>query len=153
MNGNGALKRKSLIAQPSRGILVPPQYAQQPPHVSRRSVQINIDSADDAKSVIQNLGAIKQFYDDSGMDSVEFCIAKSVVKDVENTLRGAINWCTTFVKHVAPQPGNVLFALPSFKDLSIPTAPISPDSTSPVNAAPQAPVKPQRPVRAESARQ
>ena len=155
MNGNGQLKRQAPPAQPQqqRGIFVPRQYAPEP-SVTDRSLQINIDSEDDAKSVIQNLQAIKDAYDAAGdLTSVEFCIAESVARAVEHTLMGAIRWCRTYVKHIAPQPGNILFPLPAFKDLSIPTAPISPESSLPVNTAPTSLVKPQRPVRAEPARQ
>lgn len=160
MNGNGALKRQQTPApQPEqRGIFVPREYL---PETSDRSLQINIDSADDAKSVIQNLPAIKAAYDAAGMTSVEFCIAEQVVKEVESTLLGAINWCKTYRKHVSPNPGNVLFPLPSYKDLSIPTQLSSnstssmtrPESNQGARIETQAPVKPQRPVRAEPARQ
>lgn len=139
--------------QPTGGILVPPQYARD--RVSDRSLQINIDSEDDAKSVIQNLPAIKKAYDDAKeLTSVEFCIADSIACKVTGTLTGAIRWCKTYIQHMAPKPGNILFPLPAFKDLSTPQvqAPAPPNSTSSVTAAPQAHVKPQRPVRADSAR-
>lgn len=161
MNGNrqqsnGRLN-KPQPQQPAKqpGIFVPRQYL---PDTSERSLQINIDSEDDAKSVIQNLQAVKNAYDKAGVTSVEFCIAESVAQAVEHTLMGAICWCRTYIKHIAPQPGNVLFPLPAYQDLSQPpaqtqTAPISPEGTPPVNTTPQAHVKPQRPVRADSARQ
>lgn len=154
MNANGQTKRQAQPTQPQRGILVPAQYANE--RASDRSLQINIDSEDDAKSVIQNLQAIKNAYDAAGdLTSVEFCIAESIAQKVEPILLGAVCWCRTYVKHIAPQPGNILFPLPSYKDLSAPTptAPSSPDGTSPVNAAQQAHVKPQRLVRADTARQ
>ncbi len=162
MNGNGALKAKPTTATPQKksGLYVPRQYAAPAPApaAGERSLQVNIDSADDAKSVIQNLRQIKAAYEASNCDSVEFCIAEPVVAETENTLRGAINWCKTYVKHMVPQPGNVFFHLPAFKDFSVPpyvsakASPILPESTTPANPAPTAPVKPQRPVRAESAK-
>jgi hypothetical protein len=85
---------------------------------------------------------------------VEFCIAEEVAIAIENTLIGAINWCRTYKKHIQPNPGNVLFPLPAFKDFSVPPyvgASKSPESSLPVTTAPTTPVKPQRPVRAESA--
>ena len=58
MNGNGQSNRlTSPQPQPSKGIFVPAKYF--PPSASDKSLQINIDSEDDAKSVIQNLQAIK----------------------------------------------------------------------------------------------
>jgi len=156
MNGNGQLKRQSIPPptpqpDPRRGIFVPASLA---PETSERSLQINIDSEDDAKSVIQNLPAIKAAYDAAGVTSVEFCIAESVSKAVEHTLMGAIRWCRTYTKHISPQPGNVLFPLPAFVNLIScdPIAPLSPESSPPVNTPQPSPlVKPQRPVRAESA--
>ena len=145
--------------QPKAGLFVPRQYL---PDTSDRSLEIRINSEDDAKSVIQNLQAIKNAYDAAGdLTSVEFCIAESVAREVEHTLLGAIRWCRTYTKHIAPQPGNILFVLPAYKDLSIPADPsqartcaqISPGSSNPANTATQPLVKPQRPVRAESARQ
>lgn len=150
MNG----PKKTQPQPQGRGILVPRQYAEE--RVKDRSLQINIDSEDDAKSVIQNLPAIKAAYDAAGdLTSVEFCIADSIAKQVEPILLGAIRWCRTYVKHIAPQPGNILFPLPAFKDLSVSPqvqSRNSQDSTSPANAA-QTHVKPQRPVRADPARQ
>ena len=158
MNGNGQSNRlTSPQPQPSKGIFVPAKYF--PPSASDKSLQINIDSEDDAKSVIQNLQAIKNAYDDAGdLTSVEFCISESIAKAVEPTLMGAIRWCRTYTKRIAPNPGNKLFALPAYRDLSVPTtapktAPLSPGSSIPATTAPQAHVKPQRPVRAEPARQ
>ena len=148
------------IAPPSSGkVLVPRRFAELNQRSSERSLQINIDSEDDAKSVIQNLPAIKQAYTWANVTSVEFCIALSIAKKVELMLIGAIPWCRTYIKHIAPQPGNVLFPLPSYRDLSVPApqeagpsqAP-SPESTTPVPVASQAHVKPQRPVRADPAK-
>ena len=143
--------------QPKAGLFVPRQYL---PDTSDRSLEIRINSPDDAKSVIQNLPAIKQAYDAAGnLTSVEFCIADSVAREVESTLLGAVRWCRTYTKHIAPNPGNVLFVLPSYKDLSIAPspsqtqAPISSGVSIPANTATQPHVKPQRPVRAEPARQ
>lgn len=154
MNGNGQLKQKGPQPSPqNKGILVPAHMELH--RTNDRSLQINIDSEDDAKSVIQNLQAIKAAYDNAGvLTSVEFVIAEEIAKKVEPLLLQAIRWCKTFIKHVAPQPGNILFPLPAFKDLSVPQvhAPAPPNSTSSVTAAPQAHVKPQRPVRADSAR-
>ena len=161
MNGNGQLKSKQKQQpQPSapqgRGLFVPRQYSQNF-DASERSLQVNIDSEDDAKSVIQNLPAIKAAYDQAGVTSVELCIADSAVKATENVLTGAINWCRTYIKHIAPQPGNVLFPLPAYRDLSLPANPAltdsAPESPIPVQTSQQPLVKPQRPVRADSARQ
>lgn len=144
------------------GLLVPRAYAEEMQQsVSERSLQINIDSEDDAKSVIQNLESVRQAYNDSGCSSVEFCIADTIVRQVDGILTGAINWCRTYIKHIAPNPGNVLFPLPSFRDMELSkkmqaprTTPLPPQTqavTSPAPAPVATHVKPPRPVNAASA--
>lgn len=166
MNGNGQQSNSRLTSPPTPiapprggGLFVPQRFAEAAQRATERSLQINIDSEDDAKSVIQNLPAIKEAYTAADVTSVEFCIAVSIAKKVELTLIGAIPWCRTYIKHIAPQPGNVLFPLPSYRDLSVPAAQEAgpsqtpqPESTTPVPVASQAHVKPQRPVRADSAK-
>lgn len=168
---NGARQSRSISPQQfGQGPIIGPTKEQrapsrlpQQPEISERSLQINIDSSDDAKSVIQNLGKIKAAFESAGVNSVEFCIAESVVRDVESTLLGAVNWCRTYVKHVAPFPGNVLFPLPSYRELT-PVRPPEKSTAAPpepalasspaqaplsLGAKPETPVKPTRPVRAD----
>lgn len=133
---------KNPAQQSGSRLVVPQKYANSAklpfqPAVGDRSLQINIDSADDAKSVIQNLGMIRDAYKAADVTSVEFLIAESVADQVDPILRGAINWCRTYVKRVAPNPGNVLFPLPSYREL----VPVPKPAT-------QTHVKPQRPVHA-----
>lgn len=143
-----------------------PTLPQQPALLTSKSLQINIDSEDDAKAVIQHLPRIKATWDlmnNSGLvDSVEFAIAEPVRKKVEATLTGAIRWCRTYVKQVQPFEGNVFFALPH----CVPVAPVPPVQPAPkksADALPAAPAtelvlqaqeahgKSKRPVRAELA--
>ena len=84
-----------------------------------RSLQINIDSEDDAKAVIQHLRAIKAAYTllsaTNGITSIEFAINENIARKVEGTLFGAIPWTRTYTKHVKPFDGNVLFPLPHYQ--------------------------------------
>lgn len=86
-----------------------------------RSLQINIDSEDDARAVIQHLQAVKDAYDllaaTNGITSIEFAINENVARKVESTLYGAVPWTHTYTKLVKPFDGNVLFPLPHFQHL------------------------------------
>lgn len=90
----------------------------QQPSLAKKSLQVNINSEDDAKAVIQHLGKIKSTFetlkDTSGIESIEFCIAESIRKKVENIVTGAVNWCRTYTKSVMPFEGNAHFPLPHF---------------------------------------
>lgn len=145
-----------------------PKQPQPVTRPSDPSLQININSEDDAKAVIQHLGKVKAtwdiLHDTAGINSVEFCIAETIRKKVDGFLIGAVNWCRTYVKSVAPFEGNVHFPLPHF--VPVPrsvTADTDAKPAAPVNAEPQpkpnrylrstpsplsTPGKPERPVPA-----
>lgn len=95
-----------------------PQQPQPAGRPTDRSLQINIDSEDDAKAVIQHLGLIKKTWDTladtAGITSIEFCIAETIRRKVDGFLMGAVNWCRTYTKSVAPFEGNVHFPLPHY---------------------------------------
>ena len=127
-----------------------------PPTGAHRSLQINIDSEDDAKSVIQNLQKVKEAYDFAALnfkvDSVEFCIASDIRKDVDAHLMGAIRWCRTYIKQVDVFEGNCLFPLPHYREPKAQTAVAAAPIPAPVpTPEPQTLGKSQRPVRAERA--
>lgn len=96
---------------------------------------------DDAKAVIQNLGAIKVAYDAHGCTSVELCIAEEVVTPTAKVLVGAFPWCTHYKKHIKPFKDNILFQLPHFVDYSRPGAPVRVAAS----AAAQTDVQPEEP--------
>lgn len=152
-----------------------PTLPQQPTEAAHRSLQINIDSEEDAKAVIQHLQAIKNRYDileRSGLiDSIEFCIAAPIRRVVDADLTGAIRWCRTWLRSVAPFEGNVHFELPHYvpgpvraaKPQSVPIT-LTPvpasaeplaakpgDTPLPAATKPPPHVKPKRPVSADTA--
>jgi hypothetical protein len=91
----------------------------QPPQVpDHRSLQININSEDDARAVVQHLSKIRAAYetlkDSVGIDSVEFCIAETIRKKVDGFLIGAVGWTRTYCKSVSTFNGNVHFPLPHY---------------------------------------
>lgn len=106
------------------GLVVPASHEQkvlpqQPQTTAERSLQININSADDAKAVIQHLGKIKQVWELTGCKSIQFAIAEHVEKKSAPFLTGAINWCRTYVTIVSPFEGNVPFELPHYVPVTI----------------------------------
>lgn len=92
---------------------------QQPQLNQKKSLQININSEDDAKAVIQHLGKIKARWevlrDSVGIESIEFCIADSIRRNVEAIVTGAVNWCRTYTKSVLPFEGNAHYPLPHYQ--------------------------------------
>lgn len=149
------------------------------PDAAHRSLQINIDSEDDAHAVIQHLQAIKNRYDllaESGLvDSIEFCIAAPIRRKVDADLLGAVRWCRTWLRSVAPFEGNVHYALPHYapgpprvpraQNVSLVPGHVAAPAQAPVEQALAAPVdalltdtaqpkphgKSRRPVSAEAA--
>lgn len=99
------------------------------PTSTEKKMQININSEDDARAVIQHLGKIKKDFntlaDTAGIVSIEFCIADAIRKKVESTLTGAIPWCRTWVKSVMPFEGNVHYPLPHFVPAPMPPKTLS----------------------------
>lgn len=125
----------------------------QPPVLRTQSLQINIDSEDDAKAVIQHLQEIKRNWDTmhaAGLvDSIEFCIQSAIRRKVEDTLQGAVRWCRTYIKQVAPFEGNVFYALPHFipPSVQVTKTQASNESQAPVDATPPPPQKVNRYLR------
>lgn len=144
-----------------------PNLPQQPADAAHRSLQINIDSEEDAKAVIQHLQAIKNRWDilhESGLvDSIEFCIAAPIRRTVDADLMGAVRWCRTWLKSVSPFEGNVHYSLPHY--VPGPARAIKPLTSVSITLAPQDPApdrelapaepkqhgKSKRPVSAEAA--
>lgn len=123
----------------------------QPADRIEKKLQININSEDDAKAVIQNLGKIKATFntlqDTAGIESIEFCIAQSMRRKVEATLTGAIPWCRTWIKEVLPFEGNVHYPLPHFVPVPKPTKTITTIATpAPEQTANVPPAEPPKKV-------
>lgn len=108
--------------------------------MNERSLQINVNSMDDARAVIAHLPRIKSAYDAANCDSVEFFISEPVMKAVEATLRGAIRWCKTFVRAVPLGEGNTWFELPHYAGAS--ACGCAERTTIAVSAEPPAPTAP-----------
>lgn len=94
-----------------------------------KSLQINISSVDDAKSVIANLGAIKVAYEAHGCTSVEVCIMEEVVTPTAKILVGAFPWCVSYRKIIKPFGENVLFQLPHYCPRSTPASQVKQPET------------------------
>ena len=88
--------------------------------MSEKSLQINIDSIEDAKSVIRNLPKIKIAYEAHACTSIELCIYEEVVTPTAKILVGAFPWCVHYRRIMKPQDGNVLFQLPHLTNKEVP---------------------------------
>lgn len=112
-----------------------------------RSLQINLNSADDAKSVIAHLGKIKEFYEQQGCDSVEFYFAAPVRNAIEAIVTGAIPWTKTFRKEIPVGEGNIYMPLPHYIPPQTPpkpkavTPPVATVANEPVKRGPGRPRK------------
>lgn len=94
--------------------------------MSEKSLQINISSVDDAKSVVANLQAIKTAYEAHNCTSVELCIAEEVVTPTAKILMGMVPWTVTYRRIMRVQDGSVLFQLPHYT-LAKPVAAAEPE--------------------------
>lgn len=84
------------------------------PNLTTKSLEIRLNSVDDAKSVVYNSGKILKTVQERGLDSIQFLIAKEVRSQVDEVIRGVFN-IKTFTQSVIPQPGNSFFPIPHFK--------------------------------------
>lgn len=123
-----------------------------------KSLQINLNSLDDAKALIQNLGYVKKAYDAHKCTSIMLVVNEASVVEIETQIKGLINWTRAFIKIIRPagEGTNVLIHLPHY----VPPAAMStaPKTSEPIKepkrrmgriAGWQPPGKSQPPVQAE----
>lgn len=88
--------------------------------MSEKSLQINLNSLDDARALIQNLQSVRKHYDAHRCQSILLLINEDALVEIEEKITGLINWTRTYRETVKPQAkdGNVLFPLPHYKEPS-----------------------------------
>lgn len=86
------------------------------PSVSEKSLQINLNTVDDARSLVQNLAYVKKAYDAHKCSSIQLVVNENQVVEIEGTIKGVIGWTRAFLKIVKPEPlgNNVLIHLPHY---------------------------------------
>ncbi len=82
-----------------------------------KSLEIRINSLQDAKSVMQNFQAINNACKDQFLSSIECLVAKEIYHEVQEILAGAFQ-VKAFYSQIAPRTGNTLFILPPFIEVA-----------------------------------
>lgn len=77
------------------------------------SLEIRINSVEDAKSVVRNMKKIEETCDSLGLRTIEFLVAQEIKNEVNPIIYGVFRR-KTFTAYTAPRSGNVLFSLPHF---------------------------------------
>lgn len=80
-----------------------------------RSIELRINSLQDAKSVVYNMAKITQTIEAIGLDSVEFLIAQEIKDEVSPILAGVFR-IKTYTSYVKPRGDNVVFLLPHYQE-------------------------------------
>jgi len=78
------------------------------------SLEIRINSLDDARSVVFHGGDIESARMALGLESVEFLVASEIKSEVNAVIRGVFR-CRTFTSYVGVREGNKLYELKHFK--------------------------------------
>lgn len=82
--------------------------------LTQKSLELRINSVDDARSVVFNMFQIQKEAQEKGLDSIQFLIAKEIRGPVDAIIRGVFKM-KTFTQSVIPQTGNVFYPIPHFK--------------------------------------
>ena|SRR3990167_1306278 len=120
------------------------------------SIEIRINSVDDATSAVQNSKLIHDEAFARGINSIEFLVAAGLEKRVDKILIGIFR-LKLYFKTVKPQPENIFFPIPHAKNFNIPMKHIQQPSASPIGLLPlgMLPVserrKPGRPPKPQAA--
>lgn len=90
-------------------------YVERNMEATNKSLEIRINSIQDAQSVVYHQAAILAAFGDpqNGVDSIEFLIAQEVKQEVNAIIRGVFK-VKNFTSYVSPREGNTLFKLPHF---------------------------------------
>lgn len=114
-----------------------------------RSMEIRLNSVDDAKSVVQHIQSIAETFREGKFDSIEFVMAEELRPEIMEIIAGMPR-VRKFYKTVTPlRPTNTLYVLPHFQPpavrVPIPTARVADVDT-------QAPLEPARQTARKGAR-
>lgn len=119
--------------------------------MSEKSLQINIGSIEDAKSIVQNLAKIKLAYEAHGCTSIELAIMEEAVTPSAAILVGAFPWCVVYRKIVKPFEGNVFYPLPHLREVAATGQPFNQRSSAPAAVATAPVAEPVAPAAEASA--
>lgn len=80
-----------------------------------RSLEIRINSVDDAKSVVFNQVKIEQEAKEKECDSIEFLVSEEVRHEVSSIIYGVFRRIRTYTSYIKCREDNTLCILPHFK--------------------------------------
>lgn len=80
----------------------------------KQSLEIRIDSIDDARSVVKNMKHISEKIKNLRLDSIEFLVAQEIKTEVSEIIYGIFRTVKTYTSYVSPREGNFLYSLPHF---------------------------------------
>lgn len=87
--------------------------------MNKASLEIRINSIQDAKSVVYNMEKINRTRETLGLESIEFIVANEVKAEVAGIIHGVFK-CKTFTSYTRTRgesgTENVLFQLPHFPE-------------------------------------
>jgi hypothetical protein len=96
---------------------------------SEPSLELRINSVDDARSAVGNSRAIHAEAVARGVSSIEFLVAAGIERQVDSLVAGVFPLKICF-KVQAPLPGNFFMALPHVADFKVPVAHRAPDAVA-----------------------
>lgn len=80
----------------------------------KQSLEIRINSVDDARSVVRNQKQIIQSVKELRLDSIEFLVSQEFKTEISKLIYGVFRTVKTYTSYVAPREGNFLYNLPHF---------------------------------------
>ena|SRR5688572_25351691 len=84
------------------------------PKGPEKSMEIRLNSIEDAKSVVQHQQHIAKTFKDGGFDSIEYVMADELKTEIMAIIAGVPNVRKCY-KTVGARPGNLLYVLPHFE--------------------------------------
>ena len=88
-----------------------------PASLNEKSLQINITSIQDARSVVRHLQEVRDAYIAYGCTSIELAVYRGLENDMQvKDLSQNFRWCKTYRRIVAPLGGNVMWPVPHFEE-------------------------------------
>lgn len=106
------------------------------PTIINRSLELRINSVQDAKSAVFNGKRINETIESLGLDSVQLLIAQEIKSEVQPILTGVFR-VRTYIGYTKPLDQNVLYSLPHYPEK--PPAPSVPPPRRVIKVYPQKP--------------
>lgn len=112
--------------------------------MANKSLEIRINSVDDAKAVVQQMITIQKEVVKRGLDSINFLVAREIQNQVNAIIYGVFGRTKTFTSYVSPRENNQFFefrhlkpvqtlASPALKDrMTVSVTPVGKETNGPI---------------------